>query len=201
MKFESAGHGEWGGAMQNDLTDAVQWAIAQGIADPKRICIYGGSYGGYAVLAGLAFTPDLYACGVDIVGPSNLKTLLESAPEYWGTARREFALMIGDVENDEAFNRKVSPLFHADKIKVPLIIAQGANDPRVPIRESDQMVAAMRAKGLPVTYVVYPDEGHGFARPENRLDFYGRVEKFLAEHLGGRAIPFEEIEGTTAELR
>ncbi len=200
-KFRSAGHGQWGAAMQNDLTDAVKWAVSEGIADPKRICIYGGSYGGYAVLAGLAFTPDLYACGVDIVGPSNLKTLLESTPEEWGTARKEMELMIGDVERDEAFNRKVSPLFHAEKIRAPLIIAQGANDPRVPIREADQMVEAMRAKGLPVTYVVYPDEGHGFARPENRLDFYGRVDEFLAKHLGGRSLPYTKIEGTTAELR
>ncbi len=200
-RFENAGNGQWGAAMQDDLTDAVKWAIAEGIADPKKVCIYGGSYGGYAVLAGLAFTPDLYACGVDIVGPSNLKTLLESMPKEWGTTRKEMALMIGDVERDEALNRRISPAFHADKVKVPLIIAQGANDPRVPIRESDQMVEAMRARGLPVTYVVYPDEGHGFARMENRLDFWGRVDEFLAKHLGGRSQPYTKIEGTTAEQR
>ncbi len=200
-KFLNAGNGEWGAAMQNDLTDAVKWAVAEGIADPKRVCIYGGSYGGYATLAGLVFTPDLYTCGVDIVGPSNIKTLLESIPPYWGPIKKQFVLRIGDVEKDEALNRKVSPLFHVDKIRVPLIIAQGANDPRVNIRESTQMVEAMRAKGLPVTYVVYPDEGHGFGRPNNRLDFYGRVDEFLAKHLGGRSLPFAKVEGATGELR
>ncbi len=200
-KFLNAGNGEWGAAMQNDLTDAVKWAVAEGIADPKKVCIYGGSYGGYATLAGLVFTPDVYACGVDIVGPSNLKTLLESIPPYWGPMKKQFLLRIGDVEKDEALNRKISPLFHVDKIRVPLIIAQGANDPRVNIRESTQMVEAMRGRGLAVTYVVYPDEGHGFGRPNNRLDFYGRVEEFLAKHLGGRSLPFAKVEGATGELR
>ena len=201
-KFLHAGDKQWGvGAMQHDLTDAVKWAIAKGIADPKRICIYGGSYGGYATLAGLVFTPELYACGVDIVGPSNIKTLFESIPPYWAPFKKEFVLQVGDVENDEAFNRKISPLFHAANIRVPLIVAQGANDPRVNIREADQIVAAMRAKNLPVTYVVYTDEGHGFARPNNRLDFYGRVDEFLAKHLGGRSEPWQKIEGTSAEVR
>jgi dipeptidyl aminopeptidase/acylaminoacyl peptidase len=200
--FQNAGNGEWGvGAMQQDLTDAVHWAIEQGIADPQRICIYGGSYGGYAVLAGLAFTPGLYACGVDVVGPSHLKTLIESIPPYWAPRKKELVLLIGDVENDEALNQRLSPLFHADKIRAPLMVLQGANDPRVKIAESDQIVAAMRANGLPVTYVVFPDEGHGFARPENRLDANARIEKFFAEHLGGRAEPMKPIPGSTAELR
>ncbi|HOW44621.1 MAG TPA: S9 family peptidase [Candidatus Aminicenantes bacterium] len=201
-KFLHAGDMQWGvGSMQHDLTDAVKWAVAKGIADPKKICIYGGSYGGYATLAGLVFTPELYACGVDIVGPSNVKTLFQAMPAYWAPFKRQFVLQVGDVENDEAFNRKISPLFHAENIRVPLIVAQGANDPRVNIREADQIVKAMRDKNLPVTYVVYTDEGHGFARPNNRLDFYGRVDEFLAKQLGGRFQPWEKIEGTSAEVR
>ncbi len=201
-KFLNAGNGQWGvGTMQHDLTDAVKWAVAKGIADPKKVCIYGGSYGGYATLAGLVFTPELYACGVDIVGPSNVKTLLASIPPYWAPMKRQMILRIGDIENDEAFNKKISPLFHAANIRVPLIVAQGANDPRVNIREADQIVQAMRDKKLPVTYVVYTDEGHGFARPVNRLDFYGRVDEFLARHLGGRSEPWQKIEGASAEVR
>jgi dipeptidyl aminopeptidase/acylaminoacyl peptidase len=201
-KFLNAGNGEWGvGAMQDDLTDAVKWVIAKGIANPKKICIFGGSYGGYATLAGLTFTPDLYTCGVDIVGPSNIRTLFGSIPPYWAPIKSEFVMRVGDVEKDETLNQKISPLFHADKVKAPLIIAQGANDPRVNIKESDQMVEAMRAKGLPVTYVVYTDEGHGFARPNNRLDFYGRVDEFLAKHLGGRTEPWQEIKGSSASVR
>ena len=201
-KFLNAGNGEWGvGTMQHDLTDAVRWAIAKGIADPKRVCIYGGSYGGYATLAGLVFTPELYACGVDIVGPSNIKTLFASIPPYWAPIKAQFVKRVGDVEADEVLNRRISPLFHAEKVRVPLIIAQGANDPRVNIRESDQMVKAMRDKGLAVTYVVYTDEGHGFARPDNRLDFYGRVDEFLGKHLGGRVEPWKEIKGTSADVR
>ena len=201
-KFLHAGDKQWGvGTMQHDLTDAVKWAIAKGIADPKKICIYGGSYGGYATLAGLVFTPELYACGVDIVGPSNIKTLFQSIPPYWAPFKKQFVLQVGDVENNEALNKKISPLFHASNIRVPLIVGQGANDPRVNIREATQMVEAMRAKGLPVTYIVYTDEGHGFARPDNRLDFYGRVDEFLAKHLGGRAEPWQEIKGSSAEVR
>ena len=200
--YLNSGNGQWGvGAMQDDLTDAVKWAIAKGIADPKRVCIYGGSYGGYATLAGLVFTPELYACGVDIVGPSNIQTLFASIPPYWAPIKSEFVMRVGDVEKDAELNKKISPLFHADKVRVPLIIAQGANDPRVNIKESDQMVEAMRAKGLKVDYVVYPDEGHGFARPNNRLDFYGRVDEFLAKHLGGRAEPWKQIEGSSASVR
>jgi len=201
-KFLNAGNGEWGvGTMQHDLTDAVKWAIAKGIADPKKVCIYGGSYGGYATLAGLVFTPELYACGVDIVGPSNIKTLFGSIPPYWAPIKTQFVKRVGDVEADEALNQKISPLFHADKVRVPLIIAQGANDPRVNIREADQMVKAMRDRGLAVTYIVYTDEGHGFARPDNRLDFYGRVDEFLGKQLGGRVEPWQEIKGTSAEVR
>lgn len=201
-KFLHAGDMQWGvGSMQHDLTDAVKWAVAKGIADPKKICIYGGSYGGYATLAGLVFTPELYACGVDIVGPSNVKTLFQAMPAYWAPFKKQFVLQVGDVENDEAFNRKISPLFHAENIRVPLIVAQGANDPRVNIREADQIVKAMREKNLPVTYVVYTDEGHGFARPNNRLDFYGRVDEFLAKQLGGRCEPWQKIEGSSAEVR
>lgn len=200
--FQNAGNGEWGiGSMQHDLTDAVAWAVELGIADPRRVCIYGGSYGGYAVLAGLCFTPGLYACGVDIVGPSNIRTLFESIPPYWVPFKRDFVQRVGDVEADEELNRRLSPLFHAGNIRVPLIIAQGQNDPRVVIREADQMVEALRAKGLPVTYVVYPDEGHGFARPQNRMDFFGRVEEFLSGILGGRFEPWSEVPGHTAELR
>ena len=162
-KFLNSGNLEWGGKMQDDLTDAVKWAIKEGIADPEKICIYGGSYGGYATLAGVTFTPDLFSCGVDIVGPSNIKTLLESIPPYWAPMKKMFELRVGDATNDEALNRKISPLFHVDNIKVPLLIAQGANDPRVNIREADQIVEAMRKKNLPVEYVVYTDEGHGFA--------------------------------------
>ncbi len=200
--FLNAGNQEWGvGAMQHDLTDAVRWAIAQGIADPERVCIYGGSYGGYATLAGLAFTPELYACGVDLVGPSNIETLFQSVPPYWAPMKKQLVKRVGDVENDPELNRRISPLFHADKIAAPLMVLQGANDPRVKIAEADQIVAAMREKELPVTYIVFPDEGHGFARPENRLDANARIERFLAEQLGGRAEPVTEIEGSTAEER
>jgi len=198
-KFLHKGDGEWGvGTMQHDLTDSVRWAIDQGIADPENICIYGGSYGGYACLAGLTFTPDVYKCGVDIVGPSNIKTLLDSIPPYWGPLRNDMLKKIGDVDADEDFNKKISPLYHVDNIRAPLLIGQGANDPRVKRAEADQIAFAMQKKGIPVEYVLYPDEGHGFARPENRIDFNGRAEKFLAEHLGGRAEPFGGAKGATA---
>ncbi len=200
-KFLHLGDKQWGGTMQNDLTDAVRWAVGSGVADPKRVAIMGGSYGGYATLAGLTFTPELYACGVDIVGPSNLKTLLEATPPYWATMRKMLYLRMGDVDKDSVFNQRVSPMYHVDAVKAPLLIGQGANDPRVNIRESTQMVEAMRAKGLPVEYVVYADEGHGFARPQNRLDFYGRAEQFLSKYIGGRAEPFAPVEGASAGLK
>jgi len=198
-QFLHKGDGEWGvGTMQHDLTDSVQWAIDEGIADSENICIYGGSYGGYACLAGLAFTPDVYKCGVDIVGPSNIKTLLDSIPPYWGPLRNDMLKKIGDVDADEEFNQKISPLYHVDNIKTPLLIGQGANDPRVKQAEADQIAFSMQKKGIPVEYVLYPDEGHGFARPDNRIDFNGRAELFLAKHLGGRAEQFDAPKGATA---
>jgi len=197
--FSRKGDKQWGvGDMQHDLSDAVQWAIESGIALADKVCIYGGSYGGYACLAGLTFTPELYACGVDIVGPSNIKTLLDSIPPYWGPLRNDMLRKIGDVDNDAAFNEAISPLFHVDNIAAPLLIGQGANDPRVKQAEADQIAFCMQGKGIPVEYVLYPDEGHGFARPVNRIDFNGRTELFLEKHLGGRAEPFEAPEGSTA---
>lgn len=184
--FVNAGNNEWGGKMQNDLTEAVQWAVKQGYADPAKVAIYGGSYGGYATLAGAAFTPDLYACGVDIVGPSNIMTLIASIPPYWEPLVKLFHFRVGDPAVDSARLAAQSPLFSADKIRIPLLIGQGANDPRVKQAESEQIVAALKANEQYVEYVVYPDEGHGFARPENRLDFYGKSEKFLNKYLGGR---------------
>jgi len=197
--FLHKGDGEWGvGTMQHDLTDSVKWAIDEGIADADNICIFGGSYGGYACLAGLTYTPDLYKCGVDIVGPSNIKTLLDSIPSYWGPLRNDMLKKIGDVDSDEEFNKKISPLYHVDKIKSPLLIGQGANDPRVKQAEADQIAFSMQEKGIPVEYVLYPDEGHGFARPDNRIDFNGRTEAFLEKHLGGRSEAFVKPEGATA---
>ncbi len=187
--FVNAGNKEWGGKMQDDLTDAVRWLIEQGIADPERIAIMGGSYGGYATLAGLAFTPELYRCGVDIVGPSNLFTLLESIPPYWKPMVAIFHTRMGHPERDAELLRARSPLFHAERIRAPLLIGQGANDPRVKRQESLQIVEALRKAGREVEYVEYPDEGHGFFKPENRLDFFRRAERFLAKHLGGRAEP------------
>lgn len=200
--FMNAGNGQWGvGIMQNDLTDAVKWSIAQGYADPKRIGISGGSYGGYATLAGLAFTPELYACGVDVCGISNVRTLFETMPDFWKPIKRRWILRVGDAENDEALNRKISPLFHAEAIRAPLLIAHGVNDPRVKIGESEQIVNALRKKNIPVTFVVYPDEGHGLAKGVNLLDFAGRTEEFLAKYLGGRVEPWKEIKGSTATLK
>jgi dipeptidyl aminopeptidase/acylaminoacyl peptidase len=198
----NAGIGQWGvGAMQHDLTDAVRWAVAQGIADSTRVAIMGASYGGYATLAGLAFTPWLYACGVDMVGPSNVKTTFESFPPYWAVRKKRWVLLVGDVERDEALNRRISPLFHADSIRAPLLIAHGSNDPRVKQTESDAIVEAARRNDLAVTYVVYPDEGHGLARAENNLDFMGRVEEFLAGHIGGRKEPWREVPGSSAQVK
>jgi dipeptidyl aminopeptidase/acylaminoacyl peptidase len=181
-----AGNKEWGGKMQDDLTDTVQWAINQGYADKNKVGIMGGSYGGYATLAGLAFTPDLYACGVDIVGVSNLLTFMKSIPPYWGIYLEMLRLQVGDMQTEEEFLRSRSPVYSAHRIVAPLLIGQGANDPRVVKAESDQMVEALKARGVDVEYIVYDDEGHGFARPENRLDFYQKTESFLAKYLGGR---------------
>lgn len=189
--FLNAANKQWGLKMHDDLIDAVQWAIDQGIAVADRIAIMGGSYGGYATLAGLTFTPEVFACGVDIVGPSNLETLLETIPPYWAPLVKTFHERMGDPATEEGREllRAASPLYKADRIVRPLLIAQGANDPRVKQSESDQIVGAMKAAGIPVTYVLYPDEGHGFARPENSIAFYAIAENFLAECIGGRAEP------------
>ena len=184
----NAGNKEWGEAMQDDITDGIEHLAEQGIVDEERVCIMGGSYGGYATLAGMTFTPDVYNCGVDIVGPSNLITLLNSIPAYWGPIRKIFTQRMGDMETEEGRKKleAQSPLFHVDNIEAPLLVIQGANDPRVKQAESDQIVIAMREKGLPVEYIVAPDEGHGFRGRENRMAMYARIEEFLAEHNGGR---------------
>ena len=168
-KFLNAGNNEWGEKMQDDLTWGVKYLIDQGIADPKRVGIMGGSYGGYATLAGVTFTPDTYAAAVAIVAPSNLKTLLESIPPYWEAGRTILYKRMGDPNTPEglAQMKRQSPLFSADKIKTPLMVVQGANDPRVNKREADQIVIALRDRNYPVEYLVAPDEGHGFARPVN----------------------------------
>ncbi len=194
-QFLNAGNREWAGKMHDDLLDGVDWLVKQGIADPKKVAIMGGSYGGYATLVGLTFTPDKFCCGVDIVGPSNIVSLLKTIPPYWAPMRALFAKRVGDIEKEEEFLKSRSPLFKVDQIKVPLLIGQGANDPRVKQAESDQIVAALRKANKPVEYVIYTDEGHGFARPENRLHFYALAEGFLAKHLGGRAEPVGEIKG------
>ena len=185
-EFLNAGDREWAGKMHDDLIDAVHWAIDEGIADADRVAIYGGSYGGYAALVGATFTPDVFKCAVDIVGPSNLITFIETIPPYWSTYLTLFKQRVGDPETEIEFLRSRSPLFHVDNIKIPMLIAQGANDPRVKQSESEQIVAAMREKGLDCQYMLFPDEGHGFAKPENRLRFYAAAEEFLAKHLGGR---------------
>ena len=190
-QYLNAGDRQWAGTMHTDLLDGKEWVIKQGIADEKKVCIMGGSYGGYATLAGLAFSPDAFACGVDIVGPSNLNTLLKSIPPYWSTFLAVFHKRMGD---DEAFLKTQSPLFKADQIKAPLLIGQGKNDPRVNKAESDQIVAAMRKNNKPVVYYVFPDEGHGFARPENRMAFNAASEEFLAKYLGGRFEPPSDAE-------
>ncbi|HZI47344.1 MAG TPA: alpha/beta fold hydrolase [Pyrinomonadaceae bacterium] len=187
-KFLDAGNKQWGDKMQDDVTWGAKYLIAQGIADPKRVGIMGGSYGGYATLAGVAFTPDIYAAGVSIVGPSNLITLLESIPPYWEQIRKLFYERMGDPNTPEGKAQllRQSPLTAASKIKTPLLVIQGANDPRVNKRESDQIVIALRDRGFPVEYMVAPDEGHGFARPVNNMAMFASAEKFLAKYLGGR---------------
>jgi dipeptidyl aminopeptidase/acylaminoacyl peptidase len=190
-RYLNAGDRQWAGAMHTDLLDGKDWVVKQGIADAKKICIMGGSYGGYATLAGVAFSPDAFACGVDIVGPSNLNTLLKTIPPYWSTIVAMFHKRMGD---DETFLKSQSPLFKADQIKAPLLIGQGANDPRVNKAESDQIVTAMRKNSKAVEYYVFPDEGHGFARPENRMAFNAASEEFLAKYLGGRFEPPSDAE-------
>ncbi|QJR16882.1 S9 family peptidase [Usitatibacter palustris] len=183
-KFWEASFKQWGKTMQDDVTDGVQWLIKEGIADPKRIAIYGGSYGGYTTLAGITFTPDLYAAAVDYVGVSNLFTFLNTIPPYWKPYLDMFHEMVGHPEKDKALLTSASPALHADKIKTPLFIAQGAKDPRVNKDESDQMVAAMKKRGVEVEYLVKDNEGHGFRNEENRFEFYEAMEKFLKKHVG-----------------
>jgi dipeptidyl aminopeptidase/acylaminoacyl peptidase len=202
-KFVNAGDREWAGRMHDDLIDAVNWAIEKGIADKNRVGIMGGSYGGYATLVGLTFTPDVFAAGVDIVGPSNIVTLLNTIPAYWQPMIELFAKRVGDHRTEEGrkFLESRSPLTYVDRIKKPLLIGQGANDPRVKQSEADQIVEAMQAKNIPVTYVLYPDEGHGFDRPENRMSFYAVTEAFLAQHLGGRYEPIgDDFENSSIQI-
>jgi len=203
-RFHVAGYGEWAGKMHNDLIDAVNWAIAQKIAIPNKVAIEGGSYGGYATLVGMTFTPDVFACGVDEVGPSNLVTLLETIPEYWKPAFNSDAKRIGGDPRTEEGRKALlakSPVTFVNKIKKPLMIAQGANDPRVNRNESDQIVEAMKKNGIPVTYLMYTNEGHGFLRPENKMSYHALVEKFLSNCLGGRAQPItNEIETSSVQI-
>jgi dienelactone hydrolase len=187
--FLNAGDREWAGKMHDDLLDAKKWAVERGYADPAKVAIMGGSYGGYATLVALTSTPEEFACAVDIVGPSNLITLLQSIPPYWAPMRALFDKRVGHLENEPDFLKSRSPLFRAEHITRPLLIGQGANDPRVKRAESDQIVQAMRKNGQPVEYIVFEDEGHGFQRPENSLRFYAAAEEFLSQYLGGRAEP------------
>jgi len=193
-KYVNAGDRQWAGTMHTDLLDGKDWVVKQGIVDAGKVCIMGGSYGGYATLAGVTFSPDAFACGVDIVGPSNLNTLLKTIPPYWSTLLATFHKRMGDSEE---MLKEQSPLFKADQIKAPLLIGQGANDPRVNKAESDQIVAAMRKNSKPVEYFVFPDEGHGFARPVNNMAFNAASEEFLAKYLGGR---FEPATGDESKL-
>ncbi len=169
--------------MQDDITDGTNWLIEKGIADPERIAIYGGSYGGYATLMGLVKEPDLYAAGIDYVGVSNMFTFLKTIPPYWEPMLAMFYEMVGNPQSDSLLLREVSPVFHTDKITAPLFVAQGRNDPRVNVDESDQMVAAMEARGIDVEYLVKDNEGHGFRNEENRFEFYRAMESFLSKHM------------------
>jgi dipeptidyl aminopeptidase/acylaminoacyl peptidase len=195
-KFLNAGNLQWGKKMHDDLLDAVAWAAQQGVTARDSVCIMGGSYGGYATLAGLTMTPDVFRCGVDLVGPSNLMTLLATIPPYWLPGVALFHARMGNPETPEgkALLIAASPLTHTADIKRPLLIGQGANDPRVKQAESEQIVAAMKAHHLPVSYIVFPDEGHGFARPENNIAFFGAAEAFLSAHLGGSYLPLSKAE-------
>ena len=203
-QFVNAAVGEWAGAMHDDLIDAVDWAIQRGVTARDRVAIMGGSYGGYATLVGLTFTPERFACGVDIVGPSNLATLIESFPPYWRPILEgTFIRHVGDpaVPEQRAAMMARSPITRVEHIRVPLLIGQGANDPRVVKAESDQIVAAMRERGLPVTYLLYPDEGHGFNRPENNMSFFAVTEAFLSRCLGGRFEPIgDDFAGSSIQV-
>lgn len=199
--FLNAGNGEWAARMHDDLIDAVNWAVSQKIADPKRVAIMGGSYGGYATLVGLTFTPDYFAAGVDIVGPSHIRTLLETIPPYWEPIKVMFEKRVGSLDNP-GYLDTISPLTKVHNIRKPLLIGQGKNDPRVKESESRQIVQAMQEKNLPVTYVVFPDEGHGFARPENSMAFFAITEAFLAKHVGGRFEPIaSEVRSSSADVQ
>lgn len=198
--FLNAGNHQLGRAMQDDITDVVKWAIENGFADPKRIAVMGYSAGGYATLRALTRTPELYACGIDIVGPSDVGLFMSFDPPWWKIVKTRWRMRIGDAENDAALNRSISPLYEVDKIRAPLMVVQGANDVRVTKQNSDVLVAALRKRGLPVSYVVYPDEGHAFVRPENNLDLFGRIEEFLATALGGGAEPWRAVPGSSAQL-
>ncbi|MDF1798771.1 MAG: prolyl oligopeptidase family serine peptidase, partial [Planctomycetota bacterium] len=181
--YLEASFGQWGLAMQDDITDGVAWAIESGLADPGRVAIYGGSYGGYATLSGITKTPELYRCAVDYVGVSSIFSWLEAFPPYWKPMLEMVHEMVGHPERDAERLRATSPLFHVDKIRCPLLVAQGANDPRVKLEESDQLVAALAERGVEVEYLVKDDEGHGFANEENRFEFYRAMESFFARHL------------------
>ena len=201
--FINASNLQWSKTMHDDLIDATKWAIDEGVAIPDKVAIMGGSYGGYATLVGLTYTPDTFACGVDIVGPSNLETLLSTIPPYWAPVVAQFHERMGNPNTPEGKQLLIdaSPLYKADQIVKPLLIGQGANDPRVNQAESDQIVEAMKAKNIPVTYVLFPDEGHGFAKPSNNIAFNAVTENFLATCLGGRAEPIADtIEESTAQI-
>ena len=202
-KFLTAGNKQWGLAMHTDLLDAVEWAVKQGITSADKVAIMGGSYGGYATLAALAFTPTAFSCGVAIVGPSNLETLLATIPPYWEAGKKQMYSRMGDLTTIEGREilRAASPLYKANQIIRPLLIGQGANDPRVKQAESDQIVAAMQTKNIPVTYVLYPDEGHGFVKPNNRISFNAIAEAFLGNCLGGRVEPLgATLQKSTAQI-
>lgn len=201
--FLNAGNKEWAGKMHDDLIDACQWAVGAGIADPKKIAIFGGSYGGYAALVGLTFTPDFFACAVDVVGPSNINTLLSTIPPYWEPMVATFKARVGDFTTPEGkrFLEERSPISKVDEIRKPLLILQGANDPRVKQDEADQIYNAMKEKNIPVEYAVFPDEGHGFREPRNNVAANALKEKFLKAHLGGRLEPItDEIENSSAKI-
>ncbi|HEV3083721.1 MAG TPA: S9 family peptidase [Gemmataceae bacterium] len=201
-KFLNASNRQFGDqAIMNDYLDVVQWAVDSGLADRDRLGVMGASGGGYASLCCIAFHPELWKCAVDMVGPSSVRTLLHSIPAYWKPVKQRWVLRFGDAEHDDAWNEKISPLYHVDKIRAPLLIGHGLNDPRVSIDQAEQMARALRERKRPVTLIVYPDEGHGFARPENNLDFFGRMEEFLAKHLGGRKQPWQPLPGSTAQER
>ncbi len=201
--FVNAADREWGGKMHEDLLDAVKWAIAENVTTEDKVAIYGGSYGGYATMVGMTMTPTTFACGVDIVGVTNLTTFMNTLPAYWDSFRAQLYRRVGDptTEDGKAFLASRSPITHIADIQRPLLVAQGANDPRVNKDESDQIVKAMKEKGLPVTYLLYPDEGHGFAKPANRISSYAVYEGFLAQCLGGRAQPIgDDLNGSSLQV-